>query len=148
MKMLIIIAQCVSLVMTGAFSSGKPQFDTFDSYGDISWELEKAHLTNFAVALQHDPELIGYIIVYAGRRSCIGEAQDRAHRAKEYLVKSRGIQKNRIKWIDGGYREELIVILQPVPPGASELTASPTLKPSDAVIMNCKPKTFKRRKRG
>ena len=36
----------------------------FDSYGDLSWEDEKVHLDNFAIALQHDPESIGYIIVY------------------------------------------------------------------------------------
>src|ERR1043165_3773873 len=52
----------------------------FDSYGDLSWEDEKAHLDNFAIALQNDPGATGYIIVYAGRRSCVGEAKDRALR--------------------------------------------------------------------
>ncbi len=121
----------------------------FDSYGNISWENEEAHLDNFAIALQHDPDLIGYIIVYAGRRACIGEAQGHAHRAKEYVVKSRGIQENRIRWIDGGHREELTVILQPIPRDAPELTASPTIKPSHVqVIKNCKLKPYKRKKRG
>ena len=45
----------------------------FDSYGDISWEDEMAHLDNFAIALQHDPDSIGYIIVYVGRRACVGK---------------------------------------------------------------------------
>ena len=121
----------------------------FDSYGNLSWENEKAHLDNFAIALQHDPDLIGYIIVYAGRRACVGEARDRALRAKRYVVETRGIQASRIKWIDGGYREELTVILQPAPRGAPELTASPTLKPSEVqIIKNCKPKSPKPRKRG
>lgn len=121
----------------------------FDSYGNLSWENEKAHLDNFAIALQHDPDLIGYMIVYAGRRACVGEAKDRALRAKKYVVEMRGIPESRIKWIDGGYREELTVILQPAPRGAPELTASPTLKPSEAqIIKNCKPKSPKPRKRG
>ena len=30
------------------------------------------------VMLQHNPESMGYIIVYAGRRACVGEAKDRA----------------------------------------------------------------------
>jgi len=121
----------------------------FDSYGDLSWEDEKVHLDNFAIALQHDPESIGYIIVYAGRRACVSEAKDRALRAKQYVVETRGIQASRIKWIDGGYREELTTVLQPVPPGAPELTASPTLKPSDVqIIKNCKPKNPKARKGG
>jgi len=69
----------------------------FDSYGDLSWEDEKAHLDNFAIALQNDSDSIGYIIVYAGRRSCIGEAKDRALRAKKYLVQTRAIEASRIK---------------------------------------------------
>jgi hypothetical protein len=121
----------------------------FDSYGDLSWADEKAHLDNFAIALQQDSDLIGNIIVYAGRRSCVNEAKDRALRAKNYLVETRGIQESRIKWIDGGYREELTVILQPAPRGAPKLTASPTLKRSDVqIIKNCKSKASKPRKRG
>ena len=121
----------------------------FDSYGDLSWEDEKAHLDNFAIALQHDPNLIGHIIVYAGKRACANEGKDRALRAKKYMVETRGIQESRVKWIDGGYREELTVILQPTPPGAPELTASPTVKRSDVqLIKNCKPKTSKRKKQG
>src|SRR5215208_3827369 len=130
-------------------TSAKAQFDTFDSYGAISWEMEKLHLDNFAIQLQHDPESIGYIIVYAGRRACDGEAKERALRAKKYVVETRGIQASRIKWIDGGYREELTTILQPAPRGAPELTASPTLKPSEVqIIRNCKPKASKPRTRG
>ena len=120
----------------------------FDSYGDLSWEDEKAHLDNFAIALQNYPDSIGYIIVYAGRRSCVGEAKDRALRAKRYLVQTRATEASRIKLIDGGYREELTVILQPAPRGAPEITASPTLKPSEVQIKNCKPKSPKPRKRG
>jgi hypothetical protein len=121
----------------------------FDSYGDLSWEYEKAHLDNFAIALQHNPDSIGYIIVYAGRRACVGEGKDRALRAKRYVVETRGIQKERIKWIDGGYREELTVILQPAPRGAPEPTASPTIKPSEVqLVKNCKPKRPKPKKPG
>jgi hypothetical protein len=40
--------------------------EPFDRYGDVSWESEKARLDNFAAALQSDPDLIGYIIVYGG----------------------------------------------------------------------------------
>src|SRR5258707_5582224 len=83
----------------------------FDSYGDLSWEDETAHLDNFAIQLQNDPDSIGYIIVYAGRRACFGEAKDRALRAKKYVVETRGIQESRIKWIDGGYRDKLTVVL-------------------------------------
>ena len=141
----VLICACMLSIMTSA----KAQFDPFDTYGGISWDLEKLHLDNFAIQLQHDSDSIGYIIVYAGRRACVDEARDRALRAKKYVVETRGIQASRIKWIDGGYREELTTILQPAPRGAAELTASPTLKPSEVqIIKNCKPKPSKPRKRG
>jgi hypothetical protein len=119
----------------------------FDSYGNLSWENEKAHLDNFAIALEQERDLVGIIIVYAGRRSCANEARDRAVRAKNYVAQTRGIEPNRIKWIDGGYRETVTVILQPMPSGAPELTASPTLKPSEVrVDKTCKLKTIKSKK--
>ncbi len=120
----------------------------FDSYGNLSWEDEQAHLDGFAFELQSNEHLVGYIIVYAGRQSCVDEAKERALRAKEYLVKTRGIQANRIKWIDGGYREKLTVILQPLPHNAPGLVPSPTIKPSEADIKRCKPKFTKRKMRG
>src|ERR1700741_1269446 len=76
-------------------TSGEMADQWFDSYGDLSWEDEKAHLDNFAIALQNDPDSIGYIIVYAGRRSCVGEGKDRALRAKKYLVLTRAIEVSR-----------------------------------------------------
>lgn len=137
------------LLMSASTFVAKAQVDPFDTYGTITWELEKAHLDNFAIALQQDPDSIGYIIVYAGRRACVGEAKERALRAKKYLVEIRGIQASRIKWIDGGYREEPTVILQPASRAGTKLTASPTLKRSEVqIIKNCKPKVSKPMTRG
>ncbi len=121
----------------------------FDSYGELSWENEKVHLDNFAIALKQDQDLVGIIVVYAGRRSCANEARDRAIRAKNYVAQTLGIEQNRIKWLDGGYRETLMVILQPMLSGAPELTPSPTLKPNEVrVNKNCSIKTLKPRRRG
>lgn len=146
---------CAVLVSLAGFTRSNHRWVTsvpdqwFDSYGNLTWNDEKAHLDNFAIALQHDPNLIGYIIVYAGRRACLGEAKDRALRAKKYMIAVRAIPENRLKWIDGGYQEDLTVILQPLPPGAPELTASPTLKPSEVrIIKNCRAKSPKHRRNG
>jgi len=143
----VLAGACTILVCAAVFNRTDPSLlatavdEWFDSYGDISWEDEKAHLDNFAIALQHDPDTIGYIIVYAGRRACDGESKDRARRATKYLVETRGIPVSRIKRIDGGYREELRVNLQPVPRGAPKLKASPTLMRSEVqIIKNCKSK--------
>jgi len=116
----------------------------FDSYGDVSWEEEKAHLDNFGIALQRDSNIIGYIIVYAGHRACLGEAQDRALRAKQYVVKIHGIEESRVMWIDGGHREKLTTVLQPIERGALKPIPTPTIEMSDVqIINNCKPKTIK-----
>jgi len=148
-------AACIALLSVVSFTKTNSGLLTsvhdqwFDTYGSVSWEDEQAHLDNFAIALQQDSNLIGNIIVYAGRRSCANEARDRAIRAKKYVTETRGIQERRVKWLDGGYREEPTVILQPVPPGAPPLSASPTLTPNEVrIIKNCKPKSGKSRKRG
>ncbi|MFL6229506.1 MAG: hypothetical protein ACJ741_12080 [Pyrinomonadaceae bacterium] len=128
-------------------SSAQNNFDSFDFYGHISWENEKARLDNFANELQHDPKLVGYIIVYAGKHSCVGEAQNHARRAMGYLVKTRHIQQSRLRAIDGGFQEEFGVTLQPWLSSTGEFAPSPTLKPSEVTVSDCKPKSAKRRKR-
>jgi hypothetical protein len=85
--------------------------EPFDRYGDISWGNEMARLDNFAVALQQDPRLIGYIIVYAAKVSCVGEAQRKGLRAKKYLVERRGVSGDRVIWKDAGYLEQPYVML-------------------------------------
>ena len=85
--------------------------DPFDNYGEVSWENETARLDNFAVALEQSPSLIGYIIVYAGKDACFGDAQRRGLRAKNYLVGYRHIAWDRVIWKDAGYLEEPYVML-------------------------------------
>ena len=101
------------LVLTMLFCASPAEGSIFapdvfwiDRYGNISWEDEKARLDNFAIQLSHDPNQIAYIIVNAGRRSCRGEAQYRAVRAKNYMVRVRGADSGRIIWRDIGFREE------------------------------------------
>ena len=87
----------------------------FDQYGAISWEDEKAHLDNFAIQLQNDEKLIGYVLVFDSVGGCPGEAQARAIRAKKYVVEHRGVAWNRVIWRHEGYLEGLSTMLQPAP---------------------------------
>jgi hypothetical protein len=92
----------------------------FDEYSDISVEDEKARLDNFAIyLLKNGPQFKGYIIVYAPRSTRSGEAQARAKRAKDYLVKVRGIKATRIITINGGSRDRLEVELYALPSSMS-----------------------------
>jgi hypothetical protein len=93
-----------------AFAPDSP----FDTYGDLCFEDEKARLDNFAIALQQNPDWIGYVVVYAGSQSCVGEAWYRANRAKKWVVK-RGVAANRLILRDAGYLEDVRTMLQPWP---------------------------------
>lgn len=87
----------------------------FDQYGNIRWEDEKARLDNFAVQLQNAPDFIGYIIVNDGRDLCAREAQERAMRAKRYVVEYRGVPWNRVIWKLDSYIDafEITLLLGP-----------------------------------
>jgi hypothetical protein len=87
----------------------------FDEYGAIKWEDEKARLDNFAIQLQQDKQLIGYILVFDAVGGCPGEAQAHAIRAKRYVVEHRGIPWNRIIWRREGFQSDFRTVLQLVP---------------------------------
>jgi hypothetical protein len=117
-----------------------------DEYGNILFSDEKARLDNFAIALQEASEMKGYIIAYGGRRARAGVAQERAERAKNYLVTKRQIDAGRVVIIDGGFREELTVELH-LASDEHPPTASPTVDPSEVEFIVEEPKPRKRRAR-
>ena len=86
----------------------------FEEYGELSWEDEKARLDNFAIQLLHDPDLIGYVLVYDAAGGCRGEAQARAIRAKKYVVEHRSVPWNKVIWRQEGYQADIHTVLQPV----------------------------------
>jgi len=107
----------------------------FDSYGAIDPETEKLRLDNFSITLLDEKDRTGYIIAYAGPRARAGEAKAHAERAKNYLVTVRHFSANRLKAIDGGYREEPQVDLYVVPKGICSPTPTPTIDPRDVKMI-------------
>jgi hypothetical protein len=111
----------------------------FDEWGDIDFHDEKARLDNVAIELQHEPQSVVHMVIYAGSRACLGEAQARALRAKNYLIKKDRIQSDRILWIDGGYREQVTVQVWIWPRDMSPPPVFPTLQPGEVSIdKHCK----------
>ena len=106
-----------------------------NEYTDMPFESEKKRLDSFVEQLHRYASTQAYMMVYAGRRARAGEAEARAERAKEYLVKGRGIDAKHIVTIDGGHREELTVELYLVPPGATPPLSTPTVDPSKVQII-------------
>ena len=80
--------------------------------GNVSRERELALMDNFAIQLLQEPDLIGYILVYASENSCRGEAQARALRIRNYLMNVRGVPWNKLMWKDAGrYKYDTMQIL-------------------------------------
>lgn len=110
----------------------------FDSYSDIPLSKEREQLDNFAKQVKFEQKSYPikiYIIVYAGRRARVGEAQQRAARIKLYLVNEWEINQEFFVLKDGGYREELEVELWIKPEGCRAPVASPTIDPKDVQII-------------
>lgn len=107
----------------------------FDEFKEINCEDEMARLDNFAVNLQNSPADKGVIIFYGGRRfrkrlPKRGDAAARAARLKTYLTQRRGIPKEQVIVIDGGYREEWMAELWIVPSAATLPSPTPSV-PAD-----------------
>jgi len=96
-----------------------PDSTKFDEIGEIQRDDEKARFDIFAIELQNSPGAQGYIIGYGGRNKRFGTGRQRAERARDYIVGTRGIDASRIVILDGGARDTGSTQLWLVPPGAT-----------------------------
>src|SRR5919112_940060 len=101
----------------------------FDEFPSVAHDDDKARLDNLAIELQNNPGSTGYVVAYAGRSSRAGEAERMGRRAIEYLTTTRGLSADRVRFIDGGYREANTFELWLLPQGATPPTPTPTLTP-------------------
>lgn len=112
----------------------------FDAFGDIRFVDAQARLDNFGIQIsnmtQPDTKWRGYIIVYAGRRSYVGEAQFKANCYKDYLVRVRKIDPRRLFAVDGGFRDQFEVDLYLGPTDEYPPMLSPTVSPKKAQVIN------------
>ena len=142
-----LIALGICLLIVGSIAvahltrkSESVPIQAFDSWGNICWNFERARLDNFAINLQHESSVLGYIVVYAGRESCADEAITRAVRAKKWLEK-RGVPANRILWINGGFQEQTETQLWIWPIGQGVFPVDPQLTEREVTILHtCKGK--------
>jgi hypothetical protein len=93
-----------------------------DEYSHISFKEENARLNQFIIQLRAQKDVTAYVVTYAGRVSCAGEAQTRAQRIKNYLTRSGGIKAKRIRIIDVGYRQQWWTALYIAEPNMPPLT--------------------------
>src|SRR5438067_12323449 len=136
---LLLIASLILFSATGVASAQTQGiFDPFDRwYGNKSTEEENIRLDNFSVALERNPDLIGYILVYAGKTSCEGETQRHATRMKNYVVTVRGIGGDRVIARDAGFLSEPTVILEPMTREATRAFFSYSSRTKEHVVQRC-----------
>ena len=101
----------------------------FDEFPSTAFDDDKARFDNLAIELQNNPGTTGYVIAYAGRNSRAGEADRMTKRAADYLSVTRGISRDRLVVIDGGYRDSNSFELWLVPQGAEPPRPTPTVTP-------------------
>jgi len=106
----------------------------FDEFGDINCESELARLDGLAIELQNDPSSAAHLIIYGGKTGKKNEAKARAARMSYYLTKSRGIDPERVKTIDGGYRDTLAGEIWILRPGDDIPKATPTVPAKDVKL--------------
>jgi hypothetical protein len=103
----------------------------FDVFGNVNCEVELARLDSFAIALQNDANLVGYVIIYGARTGPQNQAKARAARMYYYLVHSRGVNPKHVITMDGGFRETLMAELWLTKPGAPIPAPAPTVRAQD-----------------
>jgi hypothetical protein len=104
----------------------------FREYGvsEASCENEMAILDNYALAVQNDPRMRAYVVVYGGRRDTSRrEVSVRRARIRRYLVSNRSIESKRVVVADGGFRDALTVELWLAPEGQELPKATATVSP-------------------
>ncbi len=139
-KLLSVSFAVILFSITGFSQEAKP----IDKFGDANCEDLMARLDGFAIAIQNETNShFGYVVIYEGeheryvydRRSngrlktfspVEGEANTYGEFIRNYLIKNRGISKNNLMIVSGGFREKFSVELWIVPRNGKIPEATPT----------------------
>lgn len=95
-------------------------FDANKGFDDV-----KARLDNFAIALQGQPDVQGYVIVYGKAGTKASVADRLGIRALDYLTRNLKLDSRRIVVVNGGFKKQQGFELYLVPPGADPPMPNP-----------------------
>jgi hypothetical protein len=102
-----------------------------DVFEFITLEQERPILDSFARGLLLEEGRKGYILVYAGRNSCKGEARRVIGLIVAHMAKRHGLTGNRIIGVDGGYRDRTVYEMWSVPYGEVAPVPTATVDPNE-----------------
>lgn len=130
MKRLILAFFSPFLLFAFVFSQDKQPSNIFfprpsDEFIPVNCEDAMARLDSYAIQLHNEPDAKAYIVFYDGKITrytkkflpSIGEARRITNDLIGYLVRYRGIEKDRFIIVNGGNLEEFFVELWTVPAG-------------------------------
>lgn len=109
--------------------------------GDFTCEDIKVRLDYFALEIRNFPTAKGFIISYEGKHSFysntkksyvfrlpkFGESSFINQKTMDYLFLTRGLPKDKVLFINGGFREKYTLEFWIVPRGAKSPEITPTL---------------------
>ena|SRR5690606_9626507 len=116
----------VLIVLTSIFLAVRPvdADEYFDTYGLIPWEEERGRLDNFAIALDREKDMIGYIIFYTGEGKDAADIENSLKKSIEYMICRRNIPEDRLRLENAGQQGVTTIILQPWSKDAEPLSFS------------------------
>ncbi len=121
----------LALLIASSSLIGHAQDDAarkLDEFTKPNWEGAMAHLDNLTIMLQNDPVALGVVFVYGGQRRRRNEADAYSNCMKDYLVRRRAVDVNRLVFINGGYRQDFSVEFWLARDRAQIPKATPTIK--------------------
>jgi hypothetical protein len=104
-----LVVLCLLLLTTATCLAQAQQGESsrkYDEFAGYNCEDMMAHLDNYAIALQQEPNSHAYIVSYGSRRHQRVEAQAWASAARDYMISRRGIESQRIVMLYGGNRKD------------------------------------------
>lgn len=118
---------------TGTVVEGiRDEYVPFDVYfNDEKEKYMRDHLSNFASSLIGKADQVGYVISYGGLSDVGCESVSNIKWIKSYLVGVKKIKRDRIVFVDGGYRKKGMTALYIIPKDAPPPAASPSYQIND-----------------
>ncbi len=101
---------------------------SLELFSEFEYLNQPAILDGLAALLEREPTLRAYIIAYDGHRDRQGTANKLAERDRFYLAMESNIAPERIKFVNGGRRQNRMVELWVVPSGAAAPSSSPHIQ--------------------
>lgn len=144
MKKILVWMFTIWLFSTNAFAQ---EAKLFDETGNLSCEVFLANLDIFASEVNKaDTNSVGYIISYEGKYQksvydknrkfmkyqyvlpMFGESNERTYTMMNYIINFRGFPKEKLVFVNGGFRENYTVQFWVVPKLEKPPKIEPTLK--------------------